>query len=76
MLESILPEYFEIGSGDNSNIGETASVSAASAPPSEDQQNMVLPFPGTPEVGPIDWKILCSHAILGHKKCHKEVKGS
>lgn len=41
-LEDLLPEYFEVGSRDNSNIGETASVSSAGAAASETQQSQVL----------------------------------
>lgn len=37
-LEDLLPEYFEVGSRDNSNIGETASVSAAGAAASDERQ--------------------------------------
>ena len=42
-LEELLPEYFETGSGDNSNIGETASVSAAGTQVSEDRQSQACP---------------------------------
>lgn len=41
-LDEILPEYFEAGSSDNSNIGETASVSAAGTGPSDSQQPQVI----------------------------------
>lgn len=37
-LEDLLPEYFEVGSRDNSNIRETASVSAATAAASDERQ--------------------------------------
>ena len=40
-LEDLLPEYFEVGSRDNSNIGETASVSATPAAANEDRQAQV-----------------------------------
>ena len=40
-LDKILPEYFEAGSHDNSNIGETASVSAVGSPPEESRQVQV-----------------------------------
>jgi len=43
MLNDLLSEYFEARSTDNSNIGETASVSAASAPTQDSPQNQV-PF--------------------------------
>jgi len=39
MLNDLLSEYFEARSTDNSNIGETASVSAASAPTQDSPQN-------------------------------------
>ncbi len=42
MLNSLLPEYFEARSADNSNIGETASVSS-STPTADSRQNQVLP---------------------------------
>lgn len=42
-LEAILPEYCDIGNSDNSNIGETASVSAAAARASGESQTQVIP---------------------------------